>query len=355
MLRHLGLAARFVSGYLIQLKPDVAALDGPSGAEQDFTDLHAWTEVYLPGGGWIGLDPTSGLLAGEGHLPLACTPDPSSAAPITGAVDPCEVEFGFEMSVRRIVEQPRVTKPYDEAEWQEILTAGHAIDARLQAGDVRLTVGGEPTFVSIDDRDEPEWNTAAVGPTKRGHGRRPDPPAAGPVRAGRHAAIHARANGIRASPCRAGRSRSTGAVTACRCGATRRWPRPRASPSGATLAHVERFMLGLTERLGLDPELALPAYEDPAYFLAKKDALPPNLDTADNKLDDPMERARLAKVFERGLDVASRLRAADPALAGARPRRTGAASAGRPGAASCSWCPAIRRWAFACRWAPCPG
>ena len=143
------------------------ALDGPSGAEQDFTDLHAWTEVYLPGAGWIGLDPTSGLLAGEGHLPLACTPDPSSAAPITGAVDPCEVEFGFEMSVRRIVEQPRVTKPYDEAEWQEILTAGHAIDARLQAGDVRLTVGGEPTFVSIDDRDEPEWNTAAVGPTKR--------------------------------------------------------------------------------------------------------------------------------------------------------------------------------------------
>ena len=124
ILRHLGLAARFVSGYLIQLKPDVKALDGPSGAEQDFTDLHAWTEVYLPGAGWIGLDPTSGLLAGEGHIPLACTPDPQTAAPITGAVDPCEVEFGFEMSVRRILEQPRVTKPYSEEEWQEILAAG---------------------------------------------------------------------------------------------------------------------------------------------------------------------------------------------------------------------------------------
>ncbi len=304
LLRHLGLAARFVSGYLIQLKPDVAALDGPSGAEQDFTDLHAWTEVYLPGGGWIGLDPTSGLLAGEGHLPLACTPDPSSAAPITGAVDPCEVEFGFEMSVRRIVEQPRVTKPYDEAEWQEILSAGHAIDARLQAGDVRLTVGGEPTFVSIDDRDEPEWNTAAVGPTKRIMAddlirrlqARFAPSGMLQYTQGKwypgeplprwSFALHWRGDGLPL------------------------WRNPalaatEGEPVGATLAHVERFMLGLTRRLGLDPELALPAYEDPAYFLAKKDALPPNLDTTDNKLDDPMERARVAKVFERGLDVAS--------------------------------------------------
>ena len=131
LMRHLGLAARFVSGYLIQLTPDVAALDGPKGAASDFTDLHAWCEVYLPGAGWIGLDPTSGLLAGEGHIPLSCTPEPSSAAPVTGAVDDCEVEFAHEMSVQRVYESPRVTKPYSDAQWDAIVAMGQQVDREL--------------------------------------------------------------------------------------------------------------------------------------------------------------------------------------------------------------------------------
>jgi uncharacterized protein (DUF2126 family)/transglutaminase-like putative cysteine protease len=301
VMRHLGLAARFVSGYLIQLEPDVKSLDGPSGAAADFTDLHAWCEVYLPGAGWIGLDATSGLLAGEGHLPLACTPDPQNAAPISGAVDPAEVEFSVTMKVERIFEQPRVTKPYSEAQWREIVAAGRKVDERLVAGDVRLTVGGEPTFVSIDDRDGAEWSTAAVGPTKRG--RADDLIKRLRARFAPGGVLqHGQGKWYPGEPL----PRWAFALY-WRGDGQPLWHDPALiadenPPAAAGIEQVERFMLGLTERLGIDPGCAAPAYEDPAHFLLKEHLLPENVDPLDSRLDDPQERSRLARVFDRGLD-----------------------------------------------------
>ncbi len=166
ILRHFGIAARFASGYLIQLVADQKGLDGPSGTDKDFTDLHAWAEAYLPGAGWVGLDPTSGLLAGEGHIPLACAAIPTSAAPVSGFTDVCKTTLDFEMSVTRIHEDPRVTKPYSDTQWAAISALGDAVDCELTDGDVRLTMGGEPTFVSIDDMEGPEWNVTALSAKK---------------------------------------------------------------------------------------------------------------------------------------------------------------------------------------------
>ncbi len=302
ILRHLGLAARFVSGYLIQLKPDLKPLDGQPGPSQDFTDLHAWTEVFLPGAGWVGLDPTSGLFAGEGHIPLAATPEASSAAPISGAVDECEVTFTHEMSVTRIHEDPRVTLPYTDAQWQSIYALGARVDQDICAADVRLTMGGEPTFVSIDNMDGAEWNTVALSDEKRklaedllerlrkrlapggllhyGQGKwypgEPLPRWA--------LACYWRADGVPVW-----RDRSLLAQ--------------EKSGKGSSPFEARTFAEALARRLGFAPGYVIPAFEDDFYYLQKERQLPVNVDPFDSHLPDAIERERLRKIFERGLDI----------------------------------------------------
>jgi uncharacterized protein (DUF2126 family)/transglutaminase-like putative cysteine protease len=299
-LRQLGYAARFVSGYLIQLVADVKPLDGPAGPTTDFTDLHAWAEAYLPGAGWVGMDATSGLLTGEGHIPLAATPDPQSAAPITGLVEKCETEFGFEMQVTRVRETPRVTKPYNESQWQDILAMGATVDRALTAGNVRLTMGGEPTFVSATDFDTAEWNTDALGPTKQ---RLADklmrrlrdlwsPGSALQTGMGKHYPgeqlprwalySHWRQDGepVWRDPALLAEADDTDTASA---------------------ADAARFCAALAERLQVDPSLIHPAYEDIHYYLWREHRLPANVVAEDAKLADPVERARLARVFGHGL------------------------------------------------------
>ena len=296
MLRRCGLAARFVSGYLIQLTPDVKALDGPSGTTVDFTDLHAWCEVYLPGAGWVGLDATSGLMAGEGHIPLACTPQPSSAAPIEGLMDEAEVTFAHHMGVTRIYESPRVTKPYTEEQWARVLALGDVVDADLQAHDVRLTMGGEPTYVAVDDRDAPEWNTDALGPTKRAkatalvHKLRQEYGQGGFLHFGQ-------------GKWYPGEQLPRWALSICwRADGLPIWRDPslfadERDAAQYTAADAKRFAHTLAKQLGVSDAHILPGYEDTLYYLWRERNLPINVDPFDSRLDDEMERARLRRVF----------------------------------------------------------
>jgi uncharacterized protein (DUF2126 family) len=301
LLRHLGIAARFVSGYLIQLKPDVKSLDGPSGTELDFTDLHAWCEAYLPGAGWVGLDATSGLFAGEGHIPLACSPEPSSAAPITGATEEAGVEFTHHMRIDRVWEAPRVTKPYSEEQWEEINALGNRVDAELEERDVRLTMGGEPTFVSVDDHDGAEWSTEALGPDKRKLGL---------VLLKKLKDKYAKTGLLHLGQGKwyPGEPLPRWSLSCFwRKDGEPVWSDPalfadEGADLGATEAQAALFLRTLAARLGLDPEFVFPAFEDTWYYLWREHKLPANVDPFDARLEDPLERARLRKIFHQGLD-----------------------------------------------------
>ncbi|MBK5278027.1 MAG: transglutaminase family protein, partial [Bacteroidia bacterium] len=300
IFRHLGLAARFVSGYLIQLKADQQALDGPSGTVVDFTDLHAWTEVYIPGAGWIGLDPTSGLFAGEGHIPLCCTPDPVSAAPVTGMTDVCEAKFSFKNEVFRIHEDPRVTKPYSEEQWATIIGLGNKVDEDLLAGDVRMTMGGEPTFVSVDDMEGKEWNTTADGPHKRILGNQLISKLRNSFGAG--GLIHK------------GQGKWYPGEPLPRWQYSAIW-RNDGNPvwkndalldltednSSNSIDDVLKLARELTKFLNIPPEHVHPALEDAFFFLWEEGKVPANLDPYKSNLSDSLERKKLSELLISGL------------------------------------------------------
>ena len=303
VLRRIGLAARFVSGYLLQLVPDTTAVDGPVGASADFTDLHAWAEVYLPGAGWVGMDATSGLLTGEGHIPLAATPHYRSAAPISGLAEPAETTFDFGMTITRVAETPRVTKPFAEDVWTAMDRLGDKVDEDLAAQDVRLTMGGEPTFVSVDDFEAPEWNIAAVGPTKRGLAdqlirRLRD-------RFGPGGLLHY------------GQGKWYPGESLPRWAFAFYWRKdgkpvwtdpaliaPEGGTGAATITQAKAFAEALAARLGLK-DFVFPAFEDGEIWEKKRSELPVNVTTGAAMSGSVEFDARIKRVYERGLGEAA--------------------------------------------------
>jgi uncharacterized protein (DUF2126 family) len=301
ILRNLGLAARFVSGYLIQLTADVKPLEGPAGASSDFTDLHAWTEVFLPGAGWVGFDPTSGLLAGEGHIPLACTPDVGSAAPISGPLEFCKTDFSYSMTVQRIYESPRVTKPYSEEQWAQIEALGHQVDVDLQVGDVRLTMGGEPTFISMDDRNGSEWSTTAMSPAKR--------------RLAMELLYRMRDRFSKGALLHFGQGKWYPGEELPRWALGCYWRKDGvplwenqslfaedSKDYGYGAQEARTFLEALTRRLQVSFGFAITAYEDIFFHLWKERRLPEVIDPLDPKLKESPERVKLAHIFEQGAD-----------------------------------------------------
>lgn len=301
VLRHLGLAARFVSGYLVQLTADVKSLDGPSGPEADFTDLHAWTEVYVPGAGWIGLDSTSGLFAGEGHIPLACTPHYNSAHAIEGFSDKCETEFFFENTVTRIFESPRVTKPYKDEQWEAIYNLGFKVDEDLVKNDVRLTMGGEPTFVSIDDMESAQWNSEADGEHKR---ELANNLARRLLQTNTNGGLlhHAQGKWYPGEPLPRWQT-----TVFWRKDKKPVWKNPDLLADmnknyDYTITDAKKFISTLSLILGISDENIIPAFEDPIYYIMKEAELPIDIDPLKYDLKDPLERKTIAQKLTYGLN-----------------------------------------------------
>ena len=293
LLRARGIAARFVSGYLIQLTDEGMIPNEPKGVSRDVVDLHAWAEAFIPGGGWIGLDGTSGLLTGEGHIPLAATATPAHAAPVDGTSNVGADHVEFSTTIARLGHEARPTAPFTEEIWGELLNASDRVDTVLTAAGLEVTVGGEPTFTSRDNVAALEWQGGALGPDKWTRGR-------------------ALADELR-------ERLAPGGVVLHRTGKqypgeslprwaldiiSRRdgqplWP-DRQLRSNVSIADAKHVGETLAEVLGVR-SLLHPAYEDPWEVVRTEAQLPPELDPRKAGLDDPEERRRLARILDHGV------------------------------------------------------
>ncbi|HEX5062087.1 MAG TPA: transglutaminase family protein [Kofleriaceae bacterium] len=293
LLRARGIAARFASGYLIQLTDEGMIPNEPKGVSRDVVDLHAWAEAYLPGAGWIGLDGTSGLLTGEGHIPLACTASPAHASPLDGTSNVGASAVEFSTAIARLGHETRPTAPFTDEVWSDLLAAGDRADAALGAAGLNVTVGGEPTFTARENVAAAEWQGGALGPDKWKRGRALADELLDRLAPG-GLVLHRQGKQY------PGESMPRWAldVIARRDGVAM-WPqRELRDCIGADDAR--RFGEQLAAALGVSTELH-GAFEDPWEVVRGEAQLPPDIDPRKAGLDDPEERRRLAKIFGQGV------------------------------------------------------
>jgi transglutaminase-like putative cysteine protease len=300
-LRAQGFAARFVSGYLVQLADEGELPDQARGVERDVVDLHAWAEVFVPGAGWIGLDGTSGLLCGEGHLPLACTVNPELAAPIDGTSSEPAEAFEVTMEVTRLGHEASPRRPYTDAQWAALRAAGDHVDRRLADDGLALTMGGEPTWTSREHPHEPEWNLEALGPSKWSQA----------LRLTRELAPRIARGGVvmhRMGKQYPGESLPRWVMQlSWRDDGVPLWRDPRwldldddAARKPLAGDEARRFAAALSTALGV-ADAWMPAYEDPWHFVAREQDLPTDIDPLAADLRDPEARRTLARALGHGL------------------------------------------------------
>jgi uncharacterized protein (DUF2126 family)/transglutaminase-like putative cysteine protease len=289
LMRSRGIAARFASGYLVQLADEGMIPDEPKGVDRDVVDLHAWAEAYVPGAGWIGFDATSGLLCGEGHIALACTASPLAAAPVDGTSDVGATDVQFSTMIARLGHEARPTAPYTDDVWTELVAGGDRADAALEEAGLAVWIGGEPTFVAREGQAREEWQGGAIGPDKWARGRRlasllKDKLSPGGIVLHRMGKVYP------------GESLPRWALDVIgRRDGTALW-------SGAFRdgGSAQEVAAAIASELGVAAELHA-AYEDPWEVLREEARLPANVDPRTAGLDDPEERRRLAKIMDQGI------------------------------------------------------